>query len=206
MQLTNATVSNAKKIKEGIGEKGNWTLWNVTIDGKKYALFQDDEPRGMIAYAEVEEKTTEKDGKSYINRTLKKIKWGEAPTSGKDSPAKTNGSCREVAPYSMLLSYAKDLVIAHPTFEAASLAQSAQNCLDLADIFRNHKQPEAEKPAQDNSKYLAWLKSVKIPNALEVELLKTHGDLSEVTDRADQESIYAAVVKAIKEMEVDPFA
>lgn len=210
MQITNATISNAKKVKEGIGEYGNWTLWNVTIDGKKYALFQDDEPHGVIAYAEVEEKPWEKDGKKGINLSLKDIKWGTAPvdTSEKGSPEKANGCGQENGPYSMLLSYAKDMVLAHPSFPDMSLAHAAQNCLDLADFFRLHKQPEPVKVPRDDkqAKYVAWLKSVVIPPVLKADLESAHGELSEVTDRADQESIYKAVTKALKEAEVDPFA
>lgn len=114
MQLTNVTVSDAKMVKQGEGEKGPWELWNLTINGQKYSKFRgknEELTAGLeIAYMEYEETTKIKDGKEYKNLTIKKLEWA-APAEPKQEPTLTplprpkNGEL----PYSMKMSYVKDV-------------------------------------------------------------------------------------------------
>lgn len=212
MQLTGATISNVKKVKSGEGEHGPWTLYNVQVGDKKYSIFQNSDvaaPQSgqVIAYAEVEERESEKDGKKYTNYTLKKIKWGEEsktlPSAGK------NG--KEDTPYSMLLSYAKDVVIHHPGSQALNLVDYANAVLTVAAMFQGSLGMASKKPVSNpagDDKYIQWAQGVKkeLTEAQVAELSYIYdvNDIEKVTDRAVQEEIYKTV-KGFKEKKEEPF-
>lgn len=155
MQLTNVKIEEAKKVKEGTGDRGPWELWRLTIDGKQFIKFRTGgenlEAGREIALAEYEVKEQTKNGVVYKNLSITKLVWADSPMDAKTDnlpPMPTKAPVIEI-PDSMLFSYIKDMdnaaVSASPEKATVDLETRAKSVarvfLIVKDVLRGEEIP-----------------------------------------------------------------
>ena len=116
------TIGKVYKGKGGESQHGPWQIWNFYLDDpddkRKFTWFEKDgliPIEGMSVKAmEFEVSETHKDGKAYLNHTVKWFKLNSTPNtpqkSTQSAPASTGGTIR-LEGLSFYVSYAKDLMV-----------------------------------------------------------------------------------------------
>ena len=179
-ELENVTLTEARQLKEGEGKKGHWELWVVQINDpdwneiefsyfvgdkngpppdkgttiKKFRFVEDDQAQSGYRCTSM----------VYEDASKPKPKPKPAP---KGQPQNTggNGDKGKNDPWWFCLSYAKDLVCAHPKLGELSIKEAAQAVLAVARAFEagQVKQSPSEQPKQDDglTEYMNKAKELK---------------------------------------------
>ena len=163
------TIGKVYKGKGGESSHGPWQIWNFYLDDpddkRKFTWFEKDgliPIEGMSVKAmEFEISETHKDGKTYLNHTVKWFKLNSTPNapqkSTQSAPASTGGTIR-LEGLSFYVSYAKDLMVAAMSLNAdygqravdalaAEVVEIGKDmCRSAMELPEPEKEPEPYKP------------------------------------------------------------
>lgn len=177
-ELENVTLTESRKLKEGEGKKGHWELWVVTIDDPdwneiEFSYFVGDKTGPLpdkgttitkFRFVEDDQAQSGYRCTSMVYEGANKPKPKPAP-KGQPQSAGGNGDKDRNDPWWFCLSYAKDLVCAHPKLGELTIKEAAQAVLAVARAFEagQVKQGTSEQPKQDNemAEYMNKIKEVK---------------------------------------------
>lgn len=208
MQLTNAKVEEVKKVKEGEGQYGPWTLYRLKIGGKQYGyIIPSNKPAPVsgstVDFVEYEETTTQKDGKTYTNLSIKKIVealHGQSPGESQEHSKSSGNNCSRTKedPIWYCLSYVKDLQVARIHTDAAIASAKLSEIVEEVLIVGMDFYKRATEQKETSEKFLKAMRSLK-DSLGKIGFLKEYDTVlteagylteDEITDPEKQKAVY----------------
>jgi len=150
MQLTNAQITEVKRVKDGTKKDGvHWTLYSLKMEGKSFGLFRGDNDYVPVVgdIAASVEYDEQQDGK-FTNRTIKKFVMPEGQPKPQARPI-------EVFPDSMLFAYIKDMEIASPESVKSTLSNRIERVIKGVFLAKKLLQQDSwqQEPPEDEIPY-----------------------------------------------------